>query len=545
MKEEGRKQRVEEEPGCTHRPTPYARHTMPYLIAYLLVLLFSTGCQADLANPPRLATATAQAQQMVGPSATPEPLILAAPTPTAESQRPAAVTTPVAAGPYPRLTIWVNESAPAYRAVMEQMVADFTAEHAIDVEWRLVSPMLLPGLIETAVATDTLDLPDLILHPIEYTVGWAERGILDPTAAEQMLDLLGRNTFNPNALALAPVNGQITALPSDGFQQIIIYRQDWFAREGLSPPDSYDAMLTAAETTSDPENLINSFVIPTESNLRTTHQMFEHLALANGCELIHNDGRVGLLDQACREAIDFYFTIVHNYSPSGVQTDTSTRNAYLEGRTGLIIGPPSLLPMLAGLDPANPARCPDCTTTDFLAQNSGILTRVSGSGPNAQAANFSHVNYLGVTSSADLALVEPFVQFWFGAGYEQWLAMESERRVPMRWGTAAAPRRFIDEWGQRPLSGTELSLQDIYGDDVVALLRDNIAGANRWGIPQGRGRLTSQLYQELTISIVLQEMLSGYFNTEQTLLEAYNRVTDLIPGYDTPPPTPEVEDDGT
>jgi multiple sugar transport system substrate-binding protein len=511
----------------------YVIDNIQYTLFYLLSLfsIAATGCQVDLANPPRVATATAQAGQVTAPTGTPEPLILAAPTPTADSQRPAAAE-PVDVAAYPRLTIWVNESAPMYNQVMEEMIAAFTASHTIDVEWRLVSPMLLPQLVETAVSTTTLDLPDLILHPIEFTVGWAERGILNPDAAEQIIEVIGRNTFNPNALELAQVNGQITAIPSDGFQQLIIYRQDWFEREGLAPPDTYEAMLTAAETTSDPENLINSFVIPTESNLRTTHQAFEHLALGNGCELIHNDGRVGLLDQSCRDAIDFYFTIVHNYSPSGVQTDTSTRNAYLEGRTGLIMGPPSLLPMLAGLDPANPPRCPDCTTPDFLAQNSGILTRVSGNGPEARPANFSQVIYLGITTNANRELAQTFTQFWFDEGYEQWLAVESERRVPMRWGTAAEPRRFIDGWGTQPLTGSDLSLQDIYGEEVVIRLRDNVATANRWGIPQAQGGLVTQLYEELTVSIVLQEMLSGYFNTEQTLLEAYRRVTSLISDYE-------------
>lgn len=543
MKEEERRKKAQERL-CRKQPsTHYAIRNTRYFIAFLLVLLFITGCQADLANPPRLATATAQAQQAAAPTNTPEPLLLAAPTATAESMRPTSPTEPLASGPYPRLTIWVNESAPIYNQVMEEMVAAFSANHNIDVEWRLVSPLLLPQLVETAVSTTTLDLPDLILHPIEFTVGWAERGILDPVAAEQIIDTIGRDTFNPNALELAQVNGRITAIPSDGFQQLIIYRQDWFEREGLAPPDTYEAMLTAAETTSDPENLINSFVIPTESNLRTTHQAFEHLALGNGCELIHDDGRVGLLDQSCRDAIDFYFTIVHNYSPSGVQTDTSTRNAYLEGRTGLIMGPPSLLLMLAGLDPDNPARCPDCNTADYLAQNSGVLTSVSGSGPAARPANFSQVIYLGITGSANLELAQIFAQFWFNEGYEQWLAVDAERRVPMRWGTAAEPRRFIDRWGTGPLAGSELSLQDVYGEELVALLRDNVARANRWGIPQARGGLATQLYEELTISIVLQEMLSGYFNTEETLQEAYRRVTALIPGYDTPPPTPEAEED--
>jgi multiple sugar transport system substrate-binding protein len=515
----------------------YPLRATHYALLCLFTLLFITGCQADLANPPRLATATAQAQQTLEPTATPEPLILPAPTPTGESMRPVSGAEPAGTGPYPRLTIWINESAPVYNQVMEEMVTAFNANHDIDVEWRLVSPMLLPQLVETAVSTTTLDLPDLILHPIEFTVGWAERGILDPAAAELVIDAIGRDTFNPNALELAQVNGRITAIPSDGHQQLIIYRQDWFERDALDPPDNYEAMLTAAEVTSDTVNFINSFIIPTESNLRTTHQAFEHLALGNGCQLIDDNGEVGLLDDSCRDALDFYFTIVHNYSPSGVQTDTSARNAYLEGRTGLIMGPPSLLPMLAGLDPANPPRCPDCNTPDFLAQNSGILTTVSGNGPDARPANFSQVIYLGLTSNANLELAQTFAQFWFNEGYEQWLAVESERRVPMRWGTADEPRRFIDQWGRQPLSGSDLSLQEIYGEEIVSLLRDNVARADRWGIPQGQGGLVTQLYAELTISVVLQEMLSGYFNTEQTLLEAYRRVADLIPGYE--PTLPE------
>jgi hypothetical protein len=53
----------------------------------------------------------------------------------------------------------------------------------------------------------------------------------------------------------------------------------------------------------------------------------------------------------------------------------------------------------------------------------------------------------------------------------------------------------------------------------------------------------SQVYEELIFSIVLQEMLSGYFGPEQTLIEATNRVIALIPNYQFPtatiPPTPE------
>ena len=56
--------------------------------------------------------------------------------------------------------------------------------------------------------------------------------------------------------------------------------------------------------------------------------------------------------------------------------------------------------------------------------------------------------------------------------------------------------------------------------------------------------MLAAIYEQLTYSIVLQEMLSGYFGTERTLIEAYFRTTDLIPNYQylleiEIPPTPE------
>jgi hypothetical protein len=75
------------------------------------------------------------------------------------------------------------------------------------------------------------------------------------------------------------------------------------------------------------------------------------------------------------------------------------------------------------------------------------------------------------------------------------------------------------------------SLESLYGPEVVTTLRDGIATTGRWGLPQGQGELITTLYEELTLSIVLQEMLSGYFSSDQSIIEAYNRIVDLIPDY--------------
>ena len=111
----------------------------------------------------------------------------------------------------------------------------------------------------------------------------------------------------------------------------------------------------------------------------------------------------------------------------------------------------------------------------------------------------------------------------------------------MRLGTVDDPRRYVEAWGTNPLGESGLSLVDIYGEDVVARLRDGIAAAPRWGIREGYGSLMTRLYSDLTISIVLQEMLSGYFDTVTTLQEAYRRTIELIPNYAFPDRLAEEE----
>lgn len=500
------------------------RHTT--LIPLTLLVLLLAACQA--VTPPRLATATARAAET--PTPTPEPVMLPAPTPTLAADSEQLPDTPIQTDPNPSITVWVNETSDEHEAVLQEMADTFTAQSQIDVEMVLVSPQLLPDLVNTAVLSDTL--PDVILHPFEYSDGWAERGILDPAAADAAIDQIGRDTFDQDALALVNLNGQTAVIPSDGTYQLILYRTDWFAEQNLAPPDNYDAMFTAAETTTDRENLHSGFVIPTESNLVTTQFAFEQIAHANGCDLIDAKGEVTIQSEACTAALDFYFRIVNQFSPIGVQTDTSTRNAYLNGRTGLIITSPDILPMLAGLDPDHLPDCPECKNDPaYLLENTGILTQLTGSGPQATAAGLGRIRALGITSVADTEAAIAFADYWFNEGYPLWLSVEPERKVPMRLGTTENPGQFIDAWTKTPLGPNQPGLADLLAADTVAQLEEGIAQTPRWGFKQGQGSLMAEVLEELIFPVVLQEMLSGYFPANQTIIELYDRVTELIPNY--------------
>ena len=199
----------------------------------------------------------------------------------------------------------------------------------------------------------------------------------------------------------------------------------------------------------------------------------------------------------------------------------------------MIMISPEILPLLAGGDSTNLPSCPECDDPTFLADNSVILTEIVGV-PSGESANFGTFSSLGITNSAHEETAVLFATYWFNEGYSLWLSVDSERKVPMRLGDAANPTQYIDQWGETAVLENGRTLTDLYGPEVVERLQANVADASRWGFDQGQGGLVARLYQEVTISIVLQEMLSGYFNTSQTIFEAYNRVVEQVPNYSFP-----------
>jgi len=514
----------------------------------ILLVLFLAACAPDLANPPRLATATTVAGARV--TNTPAPIQVPAPTPTGSPIGQSSPATDSQA--LPAVTLWVNKTSPQYEAALEEIIANFTARYDIRVELVTVAPDMLPDLAKTVATTATYALPDLIMLPLEYTVGWAEDGLLDPEAASAVLAELGPETFDQTALDLVKVDEQIAALPSDGWQQLVLYRSDWFAEEELPPPDSFEAMLTAAEVISDRTvltstvvsevvNLTYSFNMPTESSLRPTSRTFEQMAIANGCQLIDGQGELHILDPVCQDTLEFYRFLCNTYCPPGVQTEVSTLNAYLEGRVGMIIASPAVLPAVAGLDDSYKPSCPECDAPGFLAENTGVVTKISGRSEQASAENLGQIAYLGITPTADDAALI-FARYWFNEGYLEWLAVEPARKVPMRRGTPAEPTRFLDTWYQLPLVEGEEPLATFFGEETAERLVTDLVNADRWGYTQGEGALITTIYEELTMSILLQELLSGYYDSNRAAIEGYKRIVELIPDYEyyvDPEPTPE------
>jgi len=308
---------------------------------------------------------------------------------------------------------------------------------------------------------------------------------------------------------------------------VLIYRKDLFDAAGLETPDTAEKILAAAEALHDPDN--NFFGITAANDVAVfTQQTFEHIALANNCQMVDDSGAVTLDSPECIEAIDFYANLETNYSLAGQQDVGSTRATYFAGLAGMIIWSPFILDEMCALrDNAYPT-CPECGDDPaYLAKNSGFVPKFTGPSSDAPA-QYGQFSLMGITATADTEAAKTFLDFWFNDGYLEWLAVSPEGKLPMRNGTADEPTKFVDGWKELETGvDRKEKLSACYGDEVIDTLIEGISAFDRWGFAQGQGALVQAVYQALPVPNKLNDVLNGTLTSEEAAAEMQAEVESL------------------
>ncbi len=420
------------------------------------------------------------------------------------------------------ISFWTTEDLPERVAIQRDLIAAFTEESGIEVQLNPVAEDELASLMIANAASG--DLPDVVFHGLDFAAGWAEEGLIDPAPANELVEELGRDTFSTPALDLATVDDEVVSVPSDGWGQLLVYRSDLFEEAGLEPPDTFERILAAAEALHDPDNNMTGITLATDPADVFTQQTFEALALANGCRMLDDSGEVALNSPECAEAIEFYSTLVNDFSPGGAQTVDTTRATYFAGEAAMIIWSPFILDEMAGLrDDALPT-CPECEDNPaFLAENSGLVGALSGGG--AEPAQYGQVSYFGIGADADVESAKEFITYLLNDGYVDWLSIAPEGKFPMRLGTADDPEAFVTEWQDLEAGvDTKAPLSEFYGEDVVDRLQEGVNNFDRWGIGQGGGQQVSTLYETLAVPQTLGEVIDGGLSPQQAAEEIASEV---------------------
>jgi multiple sugar transport system substrate-binding protein len=405
------------------------------------------------------------------------------------------------------ISFWTTETQPARLEKTQAIIDGFTAATGIKVTMVATGEDALPQLMLTNAASGTL--PDVVFHPLDFTVGWANAGLLDQGAAAEVIASLGAETFSEGSLAMGSANGQPTAVPSDGWGQLLIYRTDLFEAAGLAAPDTFANIQAAAEALNDPGNDVYGITASTDPAAVFTQQTWEHFALANGCELVDDAGTVTLDSPNCVEAMQFYTDLISDYSPAGLQDVVSTRATYFAGQAAMIVWSPFIMDEMAGLRDAALPTCAECADNiSYLAENSAFMP--SFSGPSGAPAQYGQVSYMGIGATENTDAAKQFVEYWLSDGYLDWLSVSPEGKFPMRRGTQDDPTLYIEGW-QALSTGVDRQapLADFYGEQVINDLIEGTSNMSRWGFVQGEGELVAAVYSTLIVPTAIDQVLSG------------------------------------
>ncbi|MCJ7683682.1 MAG: extracellular solute-binding protein [Desulfobacteraceae bacterium] len=424
------------------------------------------------------------------------------------------------------ITFWTTEVEKDRLFIQQDIAKGFTKKTGIAVRIIPVEENFLAARVTAAYAARSL--PDVLYHPVDFTIGWERAGILDAQSSTEVVTSLGKDTFSPGPLDLVRVKNGYAAVPLDAWGQLLLFRKDLFREKGLETPDTWDRILKAARALNHPPKMWG-FEVATDPGQTYTQQVFEHLALSNRVRLAGRTGdpsqEINLNTPEMVATLRFY-KILSRFTPPGNINWLHTRMDYLSGRAAMIIWSPFILDELSGLRKDQPV-LPDIMKKEpgFLAKNTGFVTVIHG--PNG-SAQYGQINCIGITRDAARAPAKQWVGFLLSKGYLRWLSMAAEGKLPVRKGTKVAPECFINGWIDLDFGvTTRAKLSRFYGMSVAKSMTAGVDGLDRWGLARGKGALVSKIYGTKIIPQILKRFLDGELNAEEAARQMNERVRAL------------------
>ena len=406
-----------------------------------------------------------------------------------------------------KLTVWIEEDLPDRVAATQDIVDAFTKKTGVQVKLVAVAEDQFNQILTSNAAAGKL--PDVIGGlPLGQVRTLSSNELIDTDAVGSVTDDLDRGTFTDSALELTADGDKQLAVPSESWVQLLVYRKDLFDKAGLGVPKTYDDVLAAAKKLD--SSAVAGFIGANVAGDAFTEQTFEEIGLGNSCELVNDSGDVTFDSDECVAALNFYGDLQQNYSVAGAQDVDTTRAAYFAGKGAMLIWSSFILDEMAGLRKDALPTCPQCKSDPtYLAKNSGVVTSIegpSGSGP----ATFGEITSWTIPSKSSTDAAKKFVTYMMTDGYEPWIRIAPEGKIPVRTGDKPGDTTYTDAWSQMKVGvDTKAPLSKFYSQDVINALTSGADNLSRWAIPQGQGDLLGAIQGTQPVAGAVNEVSNG------------------------------------
>jgi multiple sugar transport system substrate-binding protein len=169
-----------------------------------------------------------------------------------------------------------------------------------------------------------------------------------------------------------------------------------------------------------------------------------------------------------------------------------------------------ILDEMAGLRNDALPTCPECADDpSYLAKNSGVVTALQGPSGD-EPATFGEITSWTIPAEAATDPAKEFVEYMLTDGYQPWIAIAPEGKIPVRAGASAGSTEYADAWSTMDVGvDTKAPLSDFYGPDVIDALTAGTDSLSRWAIPQGQGDLLGAIQGEQPVANAVNEVANG------------------------------------
>ncbi|WP_417522554.1 ABC transporter substrate-binding protein [Marinovum sp.] len=229
-----------------------------------------------------------------------------------------------------------------YGPAVERNIESYTAANPdVSIEWNKVSDV--PGETRKLYVTGLTaksPTPDIYAVDVIWAGEFAQRGWLEPLNG--LLDHDTINAFNPSLLAASTVDDKVHALPlyADGIH--FFYRSDLLEKYGLDVPQTWEAVLAAAQTITEGEGNPQLYgFVSMWAKIEGLFMNWLAFTNGNGGGFYDADGNIAVNSQANIEATQFMVDLLHEHrmAPDSILNarPDDARTLFQQGRAAFLM----------------------------------------------------------------------------------------------------------------------------------------------------------------------------------------------------------------